>query len=148
MGATRPHNPAARGELLGATAPWQNRSRTKKNKPALNTKLRILPKRELKLEVLLKKLDGYAAIILDDLGYVQQTREEMEVLFTFLAERYERRSVMISSNLVFSRWERIFQDPMTAMAAVDRLVHHSVILEFGGESQRGPKNQKGAKPTG
>ena len=105
-------------------------------------------KRELKLEVLLKKLDGYAAIILDDLGYVQQTREEMEVLFTFLAERYERRSVMISSNLVFSRWERIFQDPMTAMAAVDRLVHHSVILEFGGESQRGPKNQKGAKPTG
>ncbi|MGA9577696.1 MAG: IS21-like element helper ATPase IstB [Terrimicrobiaceae bacterium] len=105
-------------------------------------------KRELKLEVLLKKLDGYAAIILDDLGYVQQTREEMEVLFTFLAERYERRSVMISSNLVFSKWERIFQDPMTAMAAVDRLVHHSVILEFGGESQRGPKNQKAAKPTG
>ena len=90
-------------------------------------------KRELKLEVLLKKLDGYAAIILDDLGYVQQTREEMEVLFTFLAERYERRSVMSSSNLVFSKWERIFQDPMTAMAAVDRLVHHSVILEFGGE---------------
>ena len=82
------------------------------------------------------------------LGYVQQTREEMEVLFTFFAERYERRSVMISSNLVFSQWERIFQDPMTAMAAVDRLVHHSVILEFGGESQRGPKNQKGAKPTG
>jgi DNA replication protein DnaC len=79
---------------------------------------------------------------------VQQTREEMEVLFTFFAERYERRSVMISSNLVFSQWERIFQDPMTAMAAVDRLVHHSVILEFGGESQRGPKNQKGGKPTG
>ena len=52
---------------------------------------------------------------------MQQTREEMEVLFTFLAERYERRSVMISSNLVFSKWERIFQDPMTAMAAVDRL---------------------------
>ena len=102
-------------------------------------------KRELKLEALLKKLDAYEAIILDDLGYVQQTREEMEVLFTFFAERYERRSVMISSNLVFSQWERIFQDPMTAMAAVDRLVHHSVILEFGSESQRGPKNQKGGK---
>ena len=102
-------------------------------------------KRELKLEALLKKLDTYEAIILDDLGYVQQTREEMEVLFTFFAERYERRSVMISSNLVFSQWERIFQDPMTAMAAVDRLVHHSVILEFAGESQRGPKNQKGGK---
>ena len=105
-------------------------------------------KRELKLEALLKKLDAYEAIILDDLGYVQQTCEEMEVLFTFFAERYERRSVMISSNLVFSQWERIFQDPMTAMAAVDRLVHHSVILEFGGESQRGPKNQKGGKSNG
>ena len=68
------------------------------------------------------------------------------MLFTFLAERYQRRSVMISFNLVFSKWERIFQDPMTAMAAVDQLVHHSVILEFGGESQRGLK--KGGKPTG
>ena len=74
--------------------------------------------------------------MLDDLGYVQQTREEMEVLFTFFAERYERRSVLISSNLVFSKWEQIFRDPMTAMAAIDRLVHHSVILEFGGESHR------------
>ncbi|MGB9277007.1 MAG: ATP-binding protein, partial [Terrimicrobiaceae bacterium] len=74
--------------------------------------------------------------------------EEKILLFTFFAERYERRSLMISSNLVFSQWERIFQDPMTAMAAVDRLVHHSVILEFGGESQRMPKTQKGGKPTG
>ena len=73
---------------------------------------------------------------MDDLGYVQQTREEMEVLFTFLAERYERRSVMISSNLVFSKWDQIFKDPMTTMAAVDRLVHHAVILEFDNESIR------------
>ena len=101
-------------------------------------------KRDLRLEAMLKKLDGYKVIILDDLGYVQATREEMEVLFTFLAERYERRSVMISSNLVFSQWDRIFQDPMTAMAAVDRLVHHSVILEFSGESQRTAKASKAA----
>lgn len=93
-------------------------------------------KKNLKLESLLKKLDTFEAIVLDDLGYVQQTREEMEVLFTFFAERYERRSVLISSNLVFSKWEQIFRDPMTAMAAIDRLVHHSVILEFGGESHR------------
>ena len=73
---------------------------------------------------------------MDDLGYVQQSREEMEVLFTFLAERYERRSVMISSNLVFSKWDQIFKDPMTTMAAVDRLVHHAVILEFDNESIR------------
>jgi DNA replication protein DnaC len=93
-------------------------------------------KRELRLEALLRKLDLFEVIILDDLGYLQQSREEMEVLFTFFAERYERRSVMISSNLVFSKWEQIFHDPMTAMAAIDRLVHHSVILEFGGESHR------------
>lgn len=98
-------------------------------------------KKQLKLEAMLKKLDGYEAIILDDLGYVQQSREEMEVLFTFFAERYERRSLLISSNLVFSQWEKIFHDPMTAMAAIDRLVHHSVILEFGGESQRTGKRK-------
>jgi len=93
-------------------------------------------KRDLRLAAEIKKLDGYEVIIIDDLGYVQQTREEMEVLFTLMAERYERRSLMISSNVVFSQWDRIFQDPMTAMAAVDRLVHHSIVLEFGGESQR------------
>jgi DNA replication protein DnaC len=99
-------------------------------------------KKALRLEALLKKLDTIEAIILDDLGYVQQSREEMEVLFTFLAERYERRSVLISSNLVFSKWEQIFHDPMTAMAAIDRLVHHSVILEFSGESHRSPVKTK------
>ena len=91
---------------------------------------------------LLKKLDRFDAIILDDLGYVQQSREEMEVLFTFLAERYERRSVLVSSNLVFSKWDQIFKDPMTTMAAVDRLVHHAIILEFDGESQRVPARRK------
>src|SRR5436305_8086380 len=75
-------------------------------------------------------LDKFACVILDDIGYVQQNRDEMEVLFTFLAERYERKSVMITTNLVFSEWERIFKDPMTTMAAIDRLVHHSVILDM------------------
>jgi DNA replication protein DnaC len=99
-------------------------------------------KAELKLEAILKKLDRYEVVILDDLGYVKQTREEMEVLFTFFAERYERRSVMISSNRVFSEWDQIFHDPMTAMAAVDRLVHHSVLLEFGGTSYRAGTEKK------
>jgi DNA replication protein DnaC len=96
----------------------------------------LAAKQELRLESLLKKLDHYAVVVLDDLGYVKQEREEMEVLFTFLAERYERRSVMISSNLVFSKWDQIFKDPMTTMAAIDRLVHHAVILEFDNESIR------------
>jgi len=96
----------------------------------------LAAKRDLRLDGLLKKLDRFSAVILDDLGYTQQSREEMEVLFTFLAERYERRSVLVSSNLVFSKWDQIFKDPMTTMAAVDRLVHHAIILEFDGESMR------------
>ncbi len=78
------------------------------------------------------KLDRYDCVFLDDIGYVQHDRDEMEVLFTFLAERYERRSVAISTNLVFSDWNRIFKDPMTTMAAIDRVVHHSVILDLMG----------------
>jgi DNA replication protein DnaC len=87
-------------------------------------------KRDLVLERELDRLDAYDAVILDDIGYVQQERDEMEVLFTFFAGRYERKSVMITSNLVFSQWDRIFKDPMTTAAAIDRLVHHAVILEL------------------
>jgi DNA replication protein DnaC len=96
----------------------------------------LAAKRDLRLEKELATLDGYDTVILDDIGYVQQSRDEMEVLFTFLAERYERRSVIITSNLVFSEWDRIFKDPMTTAAAIDRLVHHSVILEMTGKSIR------------
>jgi len=96
----------------------------------------LLAKRELRLPKAIKKLSGYAALILDDLGYVQQNREEMEVLFTLLAERYERGSVLITSNLPFSQWELIFKDAMTPAAAIDRLVHHSVILELNLPSYR------------
>ena len=81
----------------------------------------------------MRRLDRFEVLILDDLGYVQQSREEMEVLFTLLAERYERRSVVITSNLVFSEWNQIFKDPLTTAAAIDRVVHHSQIIEFGKE---------------
>jgi len=93
-------------------------------------------KQELKLARLLKRLAKYEALILDDIGYVQHNRDEMEVLFTLLAERYERGSVMLTSNLPFSKWERIFKDPMTTAAAIDRLVHHSIILELNVQSYR------------
>lgn len=96
----------------------------------------LASKRDLTLTLQLRKLDKYDLVILDDIGYVQQDREEMEVLFTFLAERYERRSVAITSNLVFSEWDRIFKDAMTTAAAIDRLVHHSTILELTGKSFR------------
>jgi len=91
----------------------------------------LAAKRDYELERELKRLDKFDVVILDDIGYVQQDRGEMEVLFTFLAERYERRSLIITSNLVFSEWDKIFKDPLTTAAAVDRIVHHSIIIEFG-----------------
>jgi DNA replication protein DnaC len=96
----------------------------------------LVAKRELELERAIKRLDRFSVVLIDDIGYVQQDREEMEVLFTFLSARYERRSVMITSNLVFSQWEKIFQDPMTTACAIDRLVHHATILELTGASYR------------
>ncbi len=108
----------------------------KKGKRIYSTSCAILlqdllrAKKELKLAKLLKKFGGFDGIIIDDIGYVQEAKEEMEVLFTFLAERYERGSVMITSNLPFSKWDNIFKDQMMTAAAVDRIVHHSVILEL------------------
>ena len=96
----------------------------------------LVAKRELRLSRVIKQLSKFDAVILDDIGYVQQSREEMEVLFTLLAERYECGSVMITSNLPFSKWETIFKDPMTTAAEIDRLVHHSVILELNIPSYR------------
>ena len=90
----------------------------------------LAAKRDLRLPQFLAQLDRYAWVILDDIGYVQHDRDEMEVLFTLLAERYERRSVGITTNLVFSDWTRIFKDPMTTLAAIDRVVHHAVILDL------------------
>jgi DNA replication protein DnaC len=105
----------------------------------------LAAKQDLLLEKELKRLDKYEALIIDDIGYVQQSREEMEVLFTLLAHRYESRSVLLTSNLVFSEWERIFKDPMTTAAAIDRLVHHSVILELNLPSYRMEAAQKKKK---
>ena len=108
----------------------------------------LVAKGQLRIEEMLRKLDRYDVILLDDIGYVQQSREEMEILFTFLSERYERRSLMITSNLMFSEWDKIFKDPMTTLAAIDRLVHHSIVLELDCESYRANQallRQKGGK---
>lgn len=96
----------------------------------------LVARRDLWLRKQIKRLSGYDAVIIDDIGYVQQSRDEMEVLFTLLAERYETGSVMLTSNLPFSKWEQIFKDPMTTAAAIDRLVHHSVVLELTSKSYR------------
>jgi DNA replication protein DnaC len=106
-------------------------------------------KAELRLDKYLKKLAAFDAVIIDDIGYVQQDRQEMEVLFMLLSARYERGSVMITSNLPFSKWEAIFKDPMTTAAAIDRLVHHSVLVELNVLSYRmeqaQQKNRKNPK---
>ena len=106
----------------------------------------LAAKRDLSLPRQLRKLDNYDFLLLDDLGYLPQGAEESKVLFTLIAERYERRSLGITSNLVFSEWERIFANPMATAAAIDRVVHHSVILEFDVPSYRtGVAQQRGQK---
>jgi DNA replication protein DnaC len=106
----------------------------------------LVAKRDLKLKAVLKKLGHYEVLLIDDLGYVQQSREEMEVLFTLMADRYERSSMWLTSNLPFSKWESIFKDPMTTAAAIDRLVHHSVILELNLPSYRLEQAQRSKEP--
>ncbi len=117
----------------------------------------LAAKRDLRLPQELARLDRVECVILDDIGYVQQDREEMEVLFTFLAERYERKSVMITTNLVFSEWDKIFKDPMTTLAAIDRVIHHSVVLDMTGlksyrakqaQEQQTKKPSERADPNG
>ena len=104
----------------------------------------LAAKRDVRLARELKRLDRFERLALDDIGYVQQDRAEMEVLFTLLAERYERKSVMITSNLVFSQWDQIFKDPMTTAAAIDRVVHHAVALESKGPSFRAEEAERRA----
>ena len=105
----------------------------------------LAAKRELRLSREIKRLARFDGLIIDDLGYIQQTRDDMEVVFTLLAERYERGSVLMTSNLPFSKWEGIFKDAMMTAAAIDRLVHHSVIIELNIPSYRveqAKKNQQ------
>ena len=102
----------------------------------------LAAKRDLALPQKLRRLDSFELLILDDIGYVKQSPEEAEVLFTLIAERYERRSMLITSNLVFSQWEKIFKDPMATAAAIDRLVHHAAILEFNVPSYRTRKRRR------
>jgi DNA replication protein DnaC len=89
----------------------------------------LTAKKDLELAKYLKKLDGFDCLMIDDIGYVPKESDETEVLFHLFNERYERRSLAITSNLVFSQWEKIFKDKMTTVAAVDRIVHHSIIID-------------------
>lgn len=93
-------------------------------------------KQQLLLHSRLQKLDRFDLLVLDDLGYVQKSEAETSVLFELIAHRYERKSLLITANQPFSQWDSIFPDSMMTVAAVDRLVHHAVILEVKAKSYR------------
>ena len=105
-----------------------------------------LAKLELNLMGYMTRLDKYQVIIIDDIGYVKKTDAETQVLFEFIAHRYESGSLVITANQPFSQWDSIFPDNMMTVAAVDRLVHHSTIIKFEGESFR-TKDKKNKKTT-
>ncbi|MFM0722024.1 IS21-like element helper ATPase IstB [Paraburkholderia strydomiana] len=93
-------------------------------------------RQNLQLPSALSKLDRFDLIILDDLSYARKDQAETSVLFELIAERYERRSLLITANQPFSGWDNVFPDPGMTVAAIDRLVHHSTIFEMNVESYR------------
>jgi DNA replication protein DnaC len=93
-------------------------------------------RQSLALEAAIDKLDKYHLIILDDLCYVRRDQAETSALFELIAARYERRSLLVTSNHPFGSWENVFPDKAMTLAAIDRLVHHAVILEMNVESYR------------
>ena len=99
-------------------------------------------KEELTLAEILTRMDKYAVLIVDDIGYVKKSSEETQVLFELIAHRYETGSLIITSNQPFSAWDQIFDDNMMTVAAIDRLVHHATIIEIKGESFRKKASMK------
>lgn len=93
-------------------------------------------KAELRLSDALHKLDRYAVLIIDDIGYVRKTEQESSVLFELIAYRYERGSLIITSNQRFEDWDQLFEDTVMTVAAIDRLVHHATIIHCEGDSYR------------
>src|SRR3546814_7043634 len=93
-------------------------------------------RRDLSLPAMLDKLDKFDLIVLDDLSYVRKDQVETSALFELIAHRYERHSLAITANQPFSAWDNVFPDPAMTVAAIDRLVHHSTIIEMNGESYR------------
>jgi DNA replication protein DnaC len=98
-------------------------------------------KQELDLMGVMSKLDKYRVLIIDDIGYVRKTDSETQVLFEFIAHRYESGSLIITSNQPFSHWDQIFPDTLMTVAAIDRIIHHATIVEIDGDSYR-KKHQK------
>jgi DNA replication protein DnaC len=99
-------------------------------------------KRDLALMTVMTRLDKYQVLVIDDIGYVKKTDAETQVLFEFIAHRYESGSLIITSNQPFSQWDHIFPDTMMTVAAIDRIIHHATIIEIQGESYRKKQSVK------
>ena len=99
-------------------------------------------KRDLLLMTAMTRLDKYQVLVIDDIGYVKKTDAETQVLFEFIAHRYESGSLIITSNQPFSQWDHIFPDTMMTVAAIDRIIHHATIIEIQGESYRKKQSLK------
>jgi DNA replication protein DnaC len=106
-----------------------------------------LAKLNLQLPAALTKLDRYDLLVVDDLGYVKKSEAETSVLFELIAYRYERKSLLVTANQPFSAWDAIFADSMMTVAAIDRLIHHAVVLEMHGESFRQQQAKKRLLPS-
>jgi len=98
-------------------------------------------RQELLLEKLFARLDKYAVIILDDIGYVKKNEAETHVLFELIAHRYETGSMIITANHSFGEWDQIFADNIMTVAAIDRLVHHAMIIEIKSDTESFRKKQ-------
>lgn len=90
----------------------------------------VRAKNNLTLTNYFKKLMAYDLVIIDELGYIPFGRAEADLLFQFISDRYEKKSLLITTNLAFSEWEKVFQDPMVTNAAIDRLIHYSKVFQF------------------
>lgn len=99
-------------------------------------------KRDLDLMTAMTRLDKYQVLVIDDIGYVKKTDAETQVLFEFIAHRYESGSLIITANQPFSMWDHIFPDTMMTVAAIDRIIHHATIIEIAGESYRKKQSLK------
>ena len=83
-----------------------------------------------------KKFEKYDLVILDELGYISFDKEGNEILFNLLSNRNDRGSIIITTNLMFDRWQEVFMDPVLTGALVDRLAHRAHVLDMSGDSYR------------
>jgi len=105
----------------------------------------IAAKRNGTLERQYRSLDRIDLLLIDELGYVPFEREATDLLFQLISQRYERRSIALTTNLPFEKWTQVFPDEMTATAVIDRLVHHGSVFAFTGQSHRLRSRGKSSK---